>query len=190
LAAGFLEALQLAEGGVELAVQVGFVAEEAVESGGGGEAGFVAGLSGELAAFVILGAVDGLADDPLFDGGHVGVGGLGLIEGEAAAAPLGEGEVPGELGFHGADGVEVGGEGVAEGFPGFQGLVFQDDGIGGGEAVLDGVDGGAGFAGGAFGAADAGAGADAAHADAGVEGEGGGHGFVLGSCLGEWVREE
>jgi hypothetical protein len=147
----------VAEGAVELAVQVGFVAEEAGEVFGVGEEGLVQDDQGALFQLLL-----GLALRVVLQGGDGGleatVGAAGFVGGEATAAPLDERELAGELFLHGADGVEVGGEGVAEGLPLFHRLVLQDDGVGGGEAVLDGVGGGAGFAGSAIGAADAGAG--------------------------------
>ncbi|MGV3721599.1 MAG: hypothetical protein ACO1SX_11875, partial [Actinomycetota bacterium] len=125
LFAGLLEALQVAERLGELAVQVGFVAEEALEVFGVGKERFIEHDLGALFQLLL-----GLALGVVLQGGDGGleaaVGAAGLVGGEAAAAPLGERELAGDLFFDGADGVEVGGEGVAEGFPVGLGFVLQD----------------------------------------------------------------
>ncbi|MGV3721091.1 MAG: hypothetical protein ACO1SX_09290, partial [Actinomycetota bacterium] len=101
LFAGLLEAVEVAEGLGELAVQVGFVAEEALEVFGVGEERFV---EHDLGAFFQL--CLGLALGVVLQGGDGGleaaVGVAGFVGGDAAAAPLGEGEVAGELFFDGA----------------------------------------------------------------------------------------
>jgi len=147
----------VAEGVVELALEVGFVAEEAVGGGGVGEEGFVEALGGAVLE-VGRGAAVIDALEMAFDLLDAEVGGAGLVAGEATSAPVSEGEFQGEGFFDEADGLEAGHERLAEGFPGLDGFLFQDDGVLGGEAVLDGVHGGAGPALRSLGAAFAGAG--------------------------------
>ncbi len=76
----------------------------------------------------------------------------GFYGGDAAEAPEGGGEDFDEVGFEGGGGLELGEEGGSEGGEFFGGFGGEEDSFGV-EAVLEGVLGGAGFAGGGGGAA-------------------------------------
>ena len=66
-----------------------------------------------------------------------------MSAGFGAAAPLGGGDLTDEDFFHGVGGLEVGADGVVEGFKIFEGLA-RDDGEAGPDAVLERVQGGPG----------------------------------------------
>src|SRR5690606_35224786 len=140
LLAELLEFEELAEEAVELAVEAGFVFEEALELGTGGKDGFgagdfevaLAGLGGEaeVAGFA-FGAALGVAEG--------GGGERGLVNGGAAAAPEGEGHFPSEGDFVSACGVEAGDEVAGELLPRFPGFVREEDGLAGGDRGVHGA---------------------------------------------------
>ena len=72
---------------------------------------------------------------------RVAEGGFGALD--ALEAPLGGGDLADEDFIHGVGGLEVGADGVVEGFEIFEGIA-GDDGEAGSDAVLERVQGGTG----------------------------------------------
>lgn len=155
-----LDCFELVEGLDVLAVEMGFIAHDLCEGVGGrertqqfGAVDFIAGGLGDYAFGERAGGVG-------VGGGQIVLGlidvppGLqGLIEGHAAALPEGEGDLIGEDELEDAFGLEAVENSLAVPLPLFGVLDAVDDGDVGANAVLGGVEAGAGLAGFGVGAA-------------------------------------